>query len=167
MADRANVTSVEVLERFRTQLMLFLERATISLSEVNEEVKRTRNWLQTEQKLNLQQERYKVSKKMELVESEFYSARLTNATERKAGLQMQLRRLKQEVRDIETRLRAVQAWSRNFDSTVEVEARKVDRLQNMIDSDMKKAVQFLNEAATALHAYSSDFDNPPPTSSSE
>ena len=96
--------------------MLFIEKANTSVDEVSEQVKRTRIWLQSEQKLNLQREIHRKNKEMELVEAEFYSARLADATERKSGIQMRLRRLKQEIREIEEKIRAVQAWTRHYDS---------------------------------------------------
>ncbi len=154
MADKANVTDVDVLERFRTQLMLFVEKATLCIDEVSEEVKRTRHWLQSEQKMTLEREMRTKQKKMEMVEAELYSARLTDANERITGIQMQMRHLKQEIRDLETKQRALQAWNRHFDSKVEVEARKVEKLQSVLDSEMSNAVKFLNEAAKALHDYS-------------
>lgn len=164
MAERANITDIQVLDRFRSQLLVFIEKASSTLDEVSDEVKRTRIWLQTEQKLNLERETRRTQKSLEQLESEFFSARLTDASERKTGLQMQMRKKKQELRDLEKKIRAVQAWLRNFDSTVEVEARKVDKLKHMIDSEMKQACQFLNQAAQALADYSNQ--SIPPTASS-
>lgn len=163
MADRAHVTDVEVIERFRTSLMLFLEKSSTALNEVSEEVKRTRIWLQTEQKLNLERDMKRKLKELEQMEGEYFSARLSKLTEKKTGIQMQIRKKKREMRELEDKMRAVQAWTRHFDSKVEVEARKVDKLQNMLDSDMARAVQFLNEAAKALHEYSSNTGSPPPS----
>lgn len=158
MADKAHVTNVEVLETFRTQLMLFIEKANRSIEEVSEEVKRTRIWLQSEQKLKIQHEIKRRQKEIEQIEAEYYSARLANATERKTGIQMQLRKKKEQIRELEEKMRAVQGWLRHFDSKVEVEARKVEKLQSVLDSDMSRAVQFLNESAKALHDYSGRSD---------
>ena len=166
MAERANVTDVDVLERFRTSLMLFIEKSSASINEVSEEVKRTRSWLQSEQRLNLEREMKRKQKELEQIEGEYFSARLSDLSQKKTGIQMQIRKKKQEMRDIEARMKAVQAWTRHFDSRVEVEARKVDKLQNVLDTEMTRAVHFLNEAAKALHDYSSNIEGPPPSTNS-
>lgn len=166
MADKANVTNVEALDRFRTSLMLYMEKASASLNEVGEEVKRTRDWLQNEQRLNLDREMKRKKKDLEMIEAEYFSARLSDLAQKKTGIQMQIRKKKQEIRELEDKMRAVQAWTRHFDSKVVVEARKVEKLQGYIDNDMARAVQFLNEAAKALHDYSSNIDGPPPSTNS-
>ncbi|MDF1753464.1 MAG: hypothetical protein P1U89_11865 [Verrucomicrobiales bacterium] len=160
MADRAHLTDVEALERFRTSLMLFMEKASGSLNEVSEEVKRTRFWLQSEQRLTLEREMKRKQKELEQFEAEYFSARLSQLTQKKTGIQMIIRKKKRELRELEDKMRAVQSWLRHFDSKVEVEARKVDKLQGMLDSDMARAVQFLNEAAKAIYDYSSNSEGP-------
>ena len=156
MAERANVTDVEVLERFRSSLMLFIERSNASINEVSEEVKRTRIWLQSEQKLNLDREMWRKKKDLEQLEAEYFSARLSKMAQKKTGIQMMINKKRREIREIEDKLRAVSAWLRHYDSKVEIEARKVDKLRSMLDSEMGRAVQFLNVAAKNLHDYSSN-----------
>lgn len=156
MSEKAHITDIEVLERFRTSLILFTEKASAALDEVSEEVKRTRIWLQTEQKLNLEREMKRKQKELEQIEAEYFSARLSDLAEKKTGIQMMIRKKKQEMRDLEDKMRAVQGWIRQFDSRVEVEARKVDKLNSMLDSDMARAIHFLQEAARALRDYTSN-----------
>ena len=156
MAEKAHVTDVETLERFRTSLMLFIEKASSSLDEVSEEVKRTRIWLQSEQKLNLDREMWRKKKDLEQLEAEYFSARLSKMAQKKTGIQMMMNKKRREIRELEDKMRAVSAWLRHYDSKVEVEARKVDKLRSMMDSEMGRAVQFLNEAAKNLHEYSSN-----------
>jgi uncharacterized protein YgfB (UPF0149 family) len=153
MADKVNITDIEVLERFRISLILFVEKASAALDEVSEEVKRTRIWLQSEQKLNLEREMKRKQKELEQIEAEYFSARLSDLAEKKTGIQMLIRRKKQEMRELEDKMRAVQSWCRQFDSKVEVEARKVDKLSSMLDGDMGRAIQFLQEAAQNLREY--------------
>ena len=166
MADKAHVTDVDVLERFRTSLMLFIEKATHSLEEVSEEVKRTRIWLQSEQKLNLEREMRQRRKELEMLEAEYFSARLSDLSQKKTGIQMMMNKKRREIRSLEDKQRALAGWLRHFDSKVEVEARKVDKLRAMLDSDMGRAVRYLNAAAKSLHEYSSNFEGGPAPSDS-
>ncbi|MEX2579724.1 MAG: hypothetical protein WD342_11755 [Verrucomicrobiales bacterium] len=155
MSDRANVTDIEALERFRSSLVVFIERVEFVLDEVSEEVKRTRVWLQTEQRTGLEREMKRRRRELESLEQEMFTARLSKMGTAKTGLQMCLNKKRREIHDLERTMRAVAAWLRNYDSTVETEARKVEKLRHVIDTDMAKALVFLSEAARQLRAYAS------------
>jgi chromosome segregation ATPase len=154
----AHVTNLESLERFRSSLVLFLERAHLILDEVSEEVKRTRIWLQTEQRLKLGQEMKRRERELEMLEAELFSARLSDLAQKKTGAQMQVNRKRRDMRELEDTLRKLAGWLRNYDSTVETEAKKVEKLRHHLDTDMVRAVTFLTEAIRALDAYSTGGD---------
>lgn len=154
--SEANVTNIEALERFRSSLVLFLERAGFVLDEVSEEVKRTRIWLQTEQSMKLGHEMKRRQRELEQLEQEMFTARLSDLAQKKTGMQMQINKKRREIRELEEKIRAVKAWLRNFDSVVETEARKAEKLRQQIDIDMARAVTFLTESVKQLRAYSDD-----------
>ncbi len=151
----AHVTNLEALERFRSSLVLFLERANLVLDEVSEETKRTRVWLQTEQRLKLAQETKRRERELERLEQELFSARLSDLAQKKTGAQMQVNQKRRELRELEETRRRADAWLRNYDSTIEPEARKVEKLRHHLDTDMARAVVFLTEAVRQLDAYAS------------
>lgn len=155
MADKANVSDVEALERFRATLVVFVERLNSVLDETSEEVKRTRIWLQTDQKLSLQHEMKRRQRNLEQLEQEMFTARLSKLASAKTGAQMQINKQRREIRELEERMRAVAAWLRNYDSVIETEARKVEKLRHFLDIDMKKANLFLSESVKNLSAYAS------------
>jgi len=144
VADQANVGDVEAIERFRS-----------SLDEVSDEVKRTRIWLQTDQKLALQHEMKRRQRNLEQLEQEMFTARLSKLASAKTGAQMQINNQRREIRELEDKMRAVAAWLRNYDSLVETEARKVEKLRHFLDIDMKKANVFLSESVKHLSDYAS------------
>ncbi len=151
----ANVSNIEALERFRSSLLLFLERSGHVLDEISDEVKRTRIWLQTEQKLKLQHQMKRQLQELEMLEQEMFSARLSDLQQKKTGQQMLLNKKRREIRELETTLRAVAGWLRNYDSSVETEARKVEKLRQNIDIDMAKGLTYLTESIRQLKAYAS------------
>lgn len=163
MAGNANVANIEALDRFRSCLVLYLERVNSILDEVSEEVKRTRIWLQTEQKLKLGHDRKRRERELEHLEQEMFTARLSNLGTAKTGAQMQINKKRRELRELEDTLRALAAWTRNFDSTVETEARKVEKLRYFLDGEMKHAVTFLSETVRLLDEYSGASAPPPPS----
>ena len=154
--SEANVTNIEALERFRSSLVLFLERAGFVLDEVSEEVKRTRIWLQTEQSMKLGHEMKRRQRELEQLEQEMFTARLSDLAQKKTGMQMQINKKRREILDLEGKIRAVKGWLRNFDSVVETEARKAEKLRQQIDIEMARAVTFLTESVKQLRAYSDD-----------
>lgn len=152
----ANVTNIEALERFRSSLVLFLERAGFVLDEVSEEVKRTRIWLQTEQSMKLGHEMKRRQRELEQLEQEMFTARLSDLAQKKTGMQMQINKKRREILELEGKIRAVKGWLRNFDSVVETEARKAEKLRQQIDIEMARAVTSLTESVKQLRAYSED-----------
>lgn len=154
--SEANVTNIEALERFRSSLVLFLERAGFVLDEVSEEVKRTRIWLQTEQAMTLGHEMKRRQRELEQLEQEMFTARLSDLAQKKTGMQMQINKKRREIMELEEKIRAVKGWLRNFDSVVETEARKAEKLRQQIDIEMARAVTFLTESVKQLRAYSED-----------
>lgn len=151
----AHVTNLESLERFRSSLVLFLERANLILDEVGEEVKRTRIWLQTEQRLKLALEMKRIHRELEMLEAELFSARLSDLAQKKTGVQMLVNQKRRETREVEETQRKVAGWLRGYDSIVETEAKKVEKLRHHLDTDMVRAVTYLKEAILQLNAYSS------------
>jgi len=151
----AHVTNLESLERFRSSLVLFLERANLILDEVGEEVKRTRIWLQTEQRLKLALEMKRIHRELEMLEAELFSARLSDLAQKKTGVQMLVNQKRRETRELEETQRKVGGWLRGYDSIVETEAKKVEKLRHHLDTDMVRAVTYLKEAIHQLNAYSS------------
>ncbi|MEO0414072.1 MAG: hypothetical protein AAF226_03855, partial [Verrucomicrobiota bacterium] len=97
MAEKAHVTSVEAIDRFRSRLILFIERATVVLDEVSDEVKRTRIWLQTEQLTKLSQEMRRRAKELELLEAELMTARMSGLQNVKTGQQMRVTQKRREM----------------------------------------------------------------------
>lgn len=156
--SEAHVTHLEALERFRSSLVLFVERASLIVDEVSDEVKRTRIWLQTEQKLKIGQEMKRRERDLERLEQELFSARLSDNAQKKTGVQMQVNHRRRELRELESSLRALAGWLRNFDSTVEVKARKVEKLRHHLDIETVRAISFLAEAIRNLDAYAAGGD---------
>jgi chromosome segregation ATPase len=154
--SEANVTNIEALERFRSSLVLFLERAGFVLDEVSEEVKRTRIWLQTEQAMKLGHEMKRRQRELEQLEQEMFTARLSDLAQKKTGMQMQINKKRREILELEGKIRAVKGWLRNFDSVVETEARKAEKLRQQIDIEMARAVTSLTDSVKQLRAYSED-----------
>jgi seryl-tRNA synthetase len=153
MADQANITSLEALETFRASLIVFLTKARRSLDEVAEEVKRTRQWLQHDQKVHWEGEHRRRTKQLDQAQQELMSARL--ATHQESALmsrQLAVAKAKREIAEVEDKLRRLKAWTANFDSAADPSVKRLDQLRLTLNN-LAHAVTYLAGVQKTLEGY--------------
>jgi len=153
MERQAKVTSVDALTAFRSSLVLYLASATSALDEVRDEVRRTRTWLQIDQRGFWEGQLKRLRKQLEQAESELFTSRLSAMTSHSAARQMAVTRLRRKVRETEEKAKVVKKWIRNYDSLVEPLLKKLEGMQHVLTNDMPKAVSFLSQAEETLDSY--------------
>ena len=131
-----------------------MDKASTSLDEVSQEVKRTRHQIQNEKLLFWKMELRKRVKALDLARSEHFSARLTHSGSSGAtGKQAAVRRATEAKREAEDKLRKIKKWCRDYDSVIEPLAKKIDTLRQSMTSELPNAVAFLEQAARTLSDY--------------
>lgn len=153
MAKQVKVTSIDVLEAFRSNLILYLGKAGSAMDELRDDVRRTRNWLQHDQRLHWEGQVKRLRKQLDQAEAELFTSRLSAMTDHSAARQMAVTRLRRMVRDAEDKLKLVKKWNRNFDSLVDPLSKKLEGLQFMLSSELPKAVSVLSNAQKRLDEY--------------
>ena len=153
MAQQAKVSSLDALEIFRSSLIAFLTRAHQSVDQVGDEVRRTRGWLQYDQRTHWEGQIKKWRKLLDMAEQELLSAKLSNLRDNISAQQNAVRKAKEAVDHAEKKLRAVKTWARNFDSASEPLTKRIDSLRSVLDHDLPKALAFLVQAQKTLEAY--------------
>lgn len=153
MPERAKVTSLEALEAFRAKLIVYREKAARVLDEINEEVVRTRMWLQLDRTAHWEKEIRLRGRELEQRQQELFTARVSVFNDPVDVKQMQVRKAREAVREAEARLQRVKQWNRAFDQRAETPARQVEKLRQVIDKDLGTAVHWLAEAERTLSAY--------------
>jgi predicted RNase H-like nuclease (RuvC/YqgF family) len=153
MADRAQVTSIEALESFRSSLLVYLSKARPVLDEVSADVQRTRNWLEVERRGFWEQQLKRRTEKLREAEQALFGARMSNFREATDAEAAAVRRAKQAVEEAENKLRRVKLWCRDFDSRVEPLAKQLDQLRNLYTIEMPKAAAHLALIMKALSDY--------------
>lgn len=153
MADRADVTSIDALEHFRSSLLVYMDKMGVTLDEIDDAVKRTRVWVQSEQPNHWKKEIKRLTRALEDAEQALFSSRLSASREPSAQEQMNVNRLRRALRDADEKLRITKKWSRNYDSVVEPLAKKLEILRFMITERLPQGTQYLKQAADTLHAY--------------
>jgi DNA repair exonuclease SbcCD ATPase subunit len=166
MAEQAKVSSLDALEIFRTSLIAFLTRAHQSVDQVGDEIRRTRGWLQFDQRTHWEGEIRKRRKLLDLAEQELFSAKLSNLRDNISAQQNAVRKAREALEHAEKKLRAVKKWTRDFDGAVEPMTRRIDSLRSVLDFDLPKALAYLVQAQKILEDYAETrptLSGPPPT----
>ena len=153
MDRQAKVTSVEALGAFRSSLVIYLTSVGNALDEVRDEVRRTRVWIQQDQRTHWSGQHKRTRKQLEQAESELFTSRLSAMTSHSAARQMAVTRLRRKVREIEEKLGVLKKWTRNYDNLVDPLVKKLDGLQHLLTHEMPKAVSTLVQSEQALDAY--------------
>ena len=153
MAGQAQITSVEAIEAFRANLILFISQARPALEEVSSDVLRTRLWLDNDQRRFWETELRNRNKKLEMAQSELMTARLSQFQETTSLQQMAVRRARQAVQQAEDKLKALKRWSRDLDNRSAPLLKEVEQLHSFMTSDLPKAIALLVQIIRSLDAY--------------
>jgi len=153
MPERAHVTSVDALESFRSNLIVYLSNARPTLEGVSAAVQRTRGWLEGEQRTYWESEFRRRSRAFQEAQAALFSSRMSRMREASAAEQMAVQRTKRALDEAEAKLRVVKQWNRVFDNQVDPLVKQMEKLHTVLAHDMVKAVAFLAQAIQTLDAY--------------
>lgn len=175
MADRAQITSFEAIEAFRSDLINYLSKARPALEEVSNEVLRAKQWLQTDQRRLWEGEMKARGKKLERAKSELFSVSMSRFQEVSAAQQLLVQRAKKAVEEAQEKLAMLKKWDREIDNRAEPLVKQVDQFQSFVATEMPRAIAYLSEVIKSLEAYAeikmggspgtpapSKIDEPPP-----
>jgi hypothetical protein len=155
MAERAQVTSVEAVESFRADLIVFLKNARAALEEARDEVLRTRSWVQDDRRRHWENETRVWGRKLEEAQAELFRARLSQFKESTALQLMAAQRAERAVREAEARLAVVKKWDRELENRTDPLLKQVNQLHGFLTADMARAVAYLEQVIKTLEAYAS------------
>lgn len=168
MADQAKITAIEVLESFRSSLILFIHRAHTRIDEVGDEVRRTRAWLQSDRRTHWEGEIRRRRRVLDQAEADLHSARMSALNDNHSLQMLAVRRARESVEDAEKKLQNVRKWTRDFDGAAEPLVKRLEILRGELDHELPKALAFLVASQSALEAYADSGRTPrtdPPHSS--
>jgi chromosome segregation ATPase len=160
MPQRANVRSVDAIEAFRSQLVVYLSQARPALDEISAEVVRTRLWLENEQRLQLEHQLLRRRKQLEEAQQALFSSRLGILKKETAVEQMAVHKAKRALEETEGKLRVLKKWVHEFDTRVQPLLKQVEKLQTVLTNDMTQALAYLSQTIQTLSAYAEVYAAP-------
>ncbi len=153
MADQAKITSLDALEAFRAHMIVFLNKAHTRLDEVGDEVRRTRSWIQTDQRLYWEGQIRRRRKILEAAEQELMTARLSSLRDNLTRQMIAVRRAKESLTEAEEKLRKVKAWARDFETAIEPLSKKLESLRGVLNHELPKSIAYLLQTQRILEGY--------------
>ena len=153
MPPKARVTSVDVLDDFRARLIVFIEKASVSVDDALDDVSRTRSWLEGEQRLHWENQLRRRSRDLETAEQELFSARLSNLTDATRNRQLAVRNARLALEAAQQKLTAIKQWNRHYDSEVAPLAAHLEKLRALLAADLRRGATLLGRSVEVLAAY--------------
>ena len=153
MAEQAKITSLDALERFRADLIVFITNAHRCVDEAGDEVRRTRQWLQGEQRMHWEGEARRRKRVLDQADADLYSARLSGLKDRTIVQEEAVRKAKRAMTEAEDKLRVLKKWNRDFDNCADPLVKRLEGMRYFLDHDMPKALTYLVQAQRTLEAY--------------
>ncbi|HEY6168833.1 MAG TPA: hypothetical protein VI454_12390 [Verrucomicrobiae bacterium] len=154
MMPQAHVTSIEALDLFRAQLIVYIEKALGAVNDVTDDVVRTRAWLQSDQPLFWQAQVRRRTKDLEMAQQELATAQLGNLGEAATARLMAVTKAKRALNEAEEKLACVKKWARHYENEVATLVKQVDKLGGFVTTDLRHAVAHLTQVIDTLDAYS-------------
>jgi hypothetical protein len=161
MATQANITSTEALETFRAALIVFTTKARVAVADASDAVKRTRQWIQHDQRMHWEGEFRRRTKQLEQARAELLSLNGAHQQAARMARQMAIAKAQREIADAEAKLRKLKSWNQNYDGAADPILKRMDRLGQTLN-DLPKAAAYLVAVQKALEDYS-DSAGPPPS----
>lgn len=153
MPDKAHVTSVEAIDDFRTQLILYVSKARPALEEVTSDVLRMRLWLENDQRTVLEGRVRRRRKELEQAQATLASARMAVIRHETSAEQLAVVRAKRQLEEAELTLKRLKYWDREFVTVVEPLAKQLEKLHTVLSNDLGKAAAQLARVVSMLSAY--------------
>jgi len=153
MGEQAKVTSLDALEHFRARLIVFIGKSRRAIDEATDEIRRTRQWVENDQRVFWEAQVKKGKKRLEQAESELFTARMSEFIDSPTVQQMMVRKARRALEESEAKLAKVKEWTRRYSETADPLARKLDSLRHHFDQVMPHGVTYLAEAQKLLEGY--------------
>ncbi len=153
MAQRANITSIDAIQAFRANLVIYVNKARPALEEAASEVSRLRVWLETERRPYWTKQYLLRMQRLEEAEAALFSAKLSRFSEVSAAQQAAVQKTRLAVSEAEEKIRSIKRWMRDYETRTGVLLKQLEKLDNVFSLDLANAVAYLNELIDTLQKY--------------
>ncbi len=153
MPERAHILSVEAIEAFRANLIVYLHAARPALDEIRGEIIRARLWLETDRQAYWEGQIRRRAQKLQDAEAQLFKIRLSNLSSGQEYAQAMVRRSRESLGEAEGKLQAVRKWIREFDQVFGPGSRQIELLRERMSGGLDESVADLSRIIQLLAGY--------------
>ena len=153
MAIQAQVSSIQALEDFRSDVIVFIGQMQPVIDEAASEVMRMRQWLDVEQRAFWTDQLRRRRRKLEEAQAELFNARISLMGDSCILPQMAVQKAQQAVTEAEKKMAAIKKWLKDLEPLTEPLLKPVEQLRGYLSADMGRAVVRLAEDSKLLDLY--------------
>jgi len=153
MPPKARVGSLEAIETFRSDLVVYMAQARSALEEISGEVVHTRVWLEDDQRAHWEREMRRRSRVLEEAQAALFSAKISKFSDGVSLEQLAVQKARRAVQECEIKMRTLKKWGRDFEGTVQPLLKQVEKLHTILSNDLVKALAELAHIISTLSAY--------------
>lgn len=153
MPGQAQITSIDALESFRSDLIVYLSQVRPVLDEAGGEVVRLKFWLENDRRSFWENQARRRRRRLEEAQAELFNARLSALQDSSLLQHLAVQRTQRDVQEAEEKLAALKKWDRELENLAEPLVKQVDQLQGFLAADMTQAVAHLTQIIRSLQAY--------------
>jgi predicted HicB family RNase H-like nuclease len=162
MPGQAQITSVEALEAFRADLIVFTGQMRPVLDELASEMVHLKSWLQDEQRQFWENQIRLRRRRLEDAQAELFNARFSSLQTSASLHAATVQKAQRAVQEAEQKITLLKKWDRDLENLAEPHLKQLDQLQGFLATDMQRAVAYLTQVIQALAAYTDTAAGPAP-----
>ena len=155
--DRADVRSIDVIDRFRATLVGFVDAGRAALLEAESDLDRTILWLDRDRVPHWNRQIRKRQELLTRAKSELYRKQMQSSSkDGRAGdsdERKNLQRAERRLEEARARLQATRSWMRRLDRERTLYRAAVSPLASALEHDLPSAVALLRKMSENLEAY--------------
>lgn len=153
MSPQAKINSTDEIKQFHAYLTTYVVRVRAVLDEVHEEVMRTRQWLEGEQRTHWQREVKRCQRALDDAQQALLRVKMSGLRDSTGAEQAVVSRARKDLEYAEEKLARTRKWRAVYDGRVALLEKGLSGLRNWVDYEIPKAMIFLNQTVDNLDAY--------------
>src|SRR6201996_925168 len=126
MGEQSRVTSVEALETMRSGLIVFSSKALSVVDQIADEIRRTRAWVQQEQRRHWEAEVKKRDRALVEAKQELLGVKMIGMIHNFSAQQAPARKCSAPLEERKTKLPHMKKWARDFEAPPEPLTRSLE-----------------------------------------
>jgi hypothetical protein len=161
MPERAETTSIAAIGDFRAALLVYIAKARPLADDAADEIRRTRDWLHSTQRLHWENQVRIRARALEDAEQALFSAELARLRAPSNAELMAVQKAKRALAEAEEKLRMTRRMASQFEKEAAPRLKQIENLRTAISANLQDGAHYLERVVQALDRYAEARLGPP------